>query len=111
MTRMKKNEAGKNWVKDGRIGEFEGEFSDYGDRFHVIFKFNNGLGASVIGGLGSYSTDNLPYELAVLRFDKESYKLAYDTPITGDVRGYLSFEEVLEILREINKLNESIKMS
>ena len=47
-----------------------------------------------------YTSPEKPYELAVLDGDD----LTYETPITDDVIGYLNYDEVLEILSEIEKL-------
>lgn len=63
--------------------------------------FENGYGASVVKHDFSYGGKEGLYELAVL-FDNEIH---YDNPIaTGDVRGYLTEEEVSELLIEIQKL-------
>jgi hypothetical protein len=63
--------------------------------------FENGFGASVVSHDMSYGGKDGLYELAVL-FDDE---LHYDNPVAhGDVRGYLSEEEVTELLMEIQKL-------
>ena len=63
------------------------------------FKFANGFGASVIND--GYGRDSGLYELAVL--DAEG-SLTYDTPITDDVLGYLSPDEVGEALAKIEAL-------
>lgn len=70
---------------------------------HVIWRFANGRGASVINHSGSYGT-----ELAVLRFMGESvadFELDYSTPVTGDVIGHIeSPNELFELLRRIRDL-------
>jgi hypothetical protein len=63
--------------------------------------FDNGYGASVVKHDYSYGGKNGLYELAVLSSDGE---LTYDTPITNDVLGYLSKEDVTEILIKIQQL-------
>lgn len=64
--------------------------------------FDNGYGASVVSIEISYGSKKGLYELAVL--DKDG-KLTYDTPITDDdVVGYLSPEQVTEILIQIQDL-------
>lgn len=65
-----------------------------------IFSFANGYGASVITGGIAYCTEGQPYELAVLK-DND---LCYDTPITDDVIGYLTSNEVYELLDRIEQL-------
>ena len=68
-------------------------------------EFNNGYGASIVCHDGSYGgpfqigESNL-YELAVLHNDE----LCYDTPITDDVLGWQTMEEINKTLKEIEKL-------
>lgn len=64
------------------------------------FKFDNGYGASVITGGIAYCNEAQPYELAVLKHGE----LCYDTPITDDVIGYLTSDEVYELLDRIEQL-------
>lgn len=64
------------------------------------FWFGNGYGASVITGGIAYCDDEHPYELAVLHHDE----LCYDTPITDDVIGYLTSDEVFDLLDKIEQL-------
>lgn len=64
------------------------------------FSFKNGYGASVITGGIAYCNEVQPYELAVLKDDD----LCYDTPITDDVIGYLTSNEVYELLDRIEQL-------
>jgi hypothetical protein len=63
--------------------------------------FENGYGASVVKGEYTYGGKDGLYELAVL--DKDG-KLCYDTPITDDVIGYLTQQEVTDLMIEIQKL-------
>lgn len=65
-----------------------------------IFNFANGYGASVITGGIAYCNEGQPYELAVLKDDD----LCYDTPITDDVIGYLTSNEVYDLLDRIEQL-------
>lgn len=64
------------------------------------FEFDNGYGASVITGGIAYCNEAQPYELAVLKHGE----LCYDTPITDDVIGYLTSNEVYELLDRIEQL-------
>lgn len=64
------------------------------------FKFDNGYGASVITGEFACCNDAKPYELAVLHHDE----LCYDTPITDDVIGFLTSDEVFDLLDKIEQL-------
>jgi hypothetical protein len=63
--------------------------------------FENGYGASVIRTTHSYGGHIGLYELAILDNDG---KLTYDTPITGDVLGFLSPKEVTNYLIQIQDL-------
>lgn len=69
-----------------------------------IYKFPNGYGASVIRHPGSYGFKNGLWELAVL---DGSGDLCYSTPITNDVIGHLTDEEVILKLNEIRGLQTS----
>lgn len=73
-----------------------------------LFKFENGYGASVVSNEFSYGGDKGLWELAVvLVYENEgrlSWKLTYDTPITEDVLGWLTWEEVEETLKQIEEL-------
>ena len=63
-------------------------------------KFDNGYGASVIKSSFSYGGNQGLYELAVLFEDD----ITYNTPITDDVLGYLSEDDVTEYLKQIQEL-------
>jgi hypothetical protein len=63
--------------------------------------FDNGYGASVVVGPYTYGGEDGLYELAVLGSDG---KLCYDTPVTDDVEGYLSEDDVTKLLEQIQKL-------
>ena len=83
----------------------------YGGINQWIFMFTNGYGASVVchkinGRIISYGNTSNPYELGVL--DNE-YEICYDTPITDDVIGYLTEEDVEKYLDEIMKLEDKAK--
>jgi len=81
-----------------------------------IYRFENGYGASVVRfsehhctGIpaGSYGGDKGLWELAVVRFtgdEIDRFRLVYNTPITDDVLGYLSEEEVDANLAKIEAL-------
>lgn len=66
-----------------------------------IYKFPNGYGASVIQSRFSYGGDRGLWELAVLNSREE---LDYSTPITSDVLGYLTWDEVQTTLAQIAAL-------
>lgn len=71
------------------------------DGYQLVYKFDNGYGASVVKHNFSYGGKKGLYELAVL--DNEG-GLCYDTPITEDVIGHLTMGEVDKILVEISHL-------
>ena len=77
------------------------------DGTQVVYKFENGYGASVVYHEFSYGGDQGLKELAVLTFpdnDDERYELCYSTEITDDVLGYLSDEDVADLLVKIEAL-------
>ncbi len=69
-----------------------------------LYRFENGLGASLIQNSMSYGGDEGQYELAVIRWDGDGWSLDYDTPITDDVLGYLDEDEVQTHLEAIAAL-------
>ena len=74
--------------------------AEYGGIISRI-SFDNGYGASVVKGPMSYGGDRGLYELAVLDSNGD---LTYDTPVTNDVEGYLSEEDVTKLLEQIQNL-------
>ena len=70
-----------------------------GIQYH--FKAENGYGASIVKHPFSYGSDVGLWELAVIGKDG---KLCYDTPITSDVLGHLTEEEVNSTLERIAAL-------
>ena len=63
--------------------------------------FENGYGVSVVCHTHSYGSKNGLFEIAVLGKDGD---LTYDTPVTNDVIGYLSQEEVTNIMEQVQEL-------
>ena len=63
--------------------------------------FENGYGASVVQTFFSYGGNAGLYELAVLDSDGN---LTYETPITSDVEGYLSEDDVTILMKQIQNL-------
>ena len=67
-----------------------------------VYKFTNGYAASVVNGPFSYGT-----ELGVMIITgKGDYdiRLTYDTPITDDVVGHLTDDELETTLKDIESL-------
>jgi hypothetical protein len=83
--------------KDLKFGEHPNHMGGVWARI----KFENGYGASIVKTDYSYGGNKGLYELAVL--DSEG-KLAYDTPITDDVIGYLRPEDVTDVMEKIQQL-------
>lgn len=74
------------------------------DKHQYLFRFGNDYGASVVKGPGTYGYDKGLWELAVVWWRGDEYQLDYDTPITGDVEGYLTVDDVKNLLEKIKKL-------
>jgi hypothetical protein len=72
-----------------------------GPIYQAVFKFDNGYGASVIYGAGTYGV-----EMAVALFDENGdWDITYDTPITDDVIAYIPDEaELISLLCEVRDL-------
>lgn len=68
------------------------------------FRFENDYGASVIKHEYSYGSNEDLWELAVLIWRGDDCKLDYDTDITADVEGYLTDEDVRNLLQRIKDL-------
>jgi hypothetical protein len=75
-------------------------FKGYEDAKQAIAKFENGYGVSVLLGSCFYSNGKDTYELAVLFNDV----ITYQTDITDDVMGYLSENEVSEVMMKVSLL-------
>ena len=68
--------------------------------------FDNHYGVSIIKTPYSYGGKEGLYELAILVMkpgDKYS-ELCYDTPITNDVMGYLTPEDITDIMKQVSEL-------
>ena len=83
------------------------KFSWINGKQQWCFKFNNGYGASVVKHYGSYGFEDDLFELAVIKFDGDDWKLTYETPITNDVIGYLTNNDVLRYLIKIQRLDKN----
>lgn len=69
--------------------------------YNRVYSFANGYGASVVSNQMSYGGRRGLYEVAVLDADGN---FCYTTPVTSDVVGYLTFDEVKDILKQIEDL-------
>lgn len=77
------------------------------DGYQWIFEFDNGYGASVVNNIMSYGHEKGLFELAVIEVDEDGdMDLCYDTEITDDVIGYLTNEQVMDLLYKIKNLKK-----
>ncbi len=63
--------------------------------------FSNGFGVSIVRHSHSYGGADGMFEVAVLRGNENSWDIAYGTPITGDVMGWLSWSEVQQAVGRV----------
>ena len=68
--------------------------------FRYRFDFPNGYSASVVKHKFSYGSERDLWELAIMKGDE----IVYDTPIADDTIGWLTDEQVDELLNAIRKL-------
>jgi hypothetical protein len=73
----------------------------------VIFRFDNEYGISLVCHSFSYGNKNDEFEIAVIKFnseDNEDWDIVYNTEITNDVLGYVTKEDVIEIIQKVINL-------
>ena len=75
--------------------------------YEAKYKFENGYGASVVRGVGTYGGGHGLFELAVMHCKE----LCYATTITDDVVGHLDHEEVNSLLTDIEQLPINVMCS
>lgn len=76
-------------------------FKDNGQDVSEWVPFPNGWGISIQRHRGTYGASAGLFEVAVLDLDGN---LRYDTPVTGDVIGWLSIPEVLDVMKQVSDL-------
>ena len=77
---------------------------DYDWGVHYIFRFPNNYGASVIKGPGSYGSTQGLWEMALIFFDEDgNWDLTYERDFDDDVKGYLTDDNVIELLEKIKQ--------
>lgn len=81
------------------VEDLSGHFPSF-SKLLYHYEFKNGYGASVLRSSYSFGGDRGLFELAVLK----DGDICYSTPITNDVIGYLTADEVAKYLQQIEKL-------
>lgn len=80
------------------------ENETFADNSWARLFFENGYGVSVIEGSNAYGGR----ELAVFLGNEKNARITYDTPITNDVLGYLSIDDVTELMAKVAALPKYI---
>lgn len=75
----------------------------YSQAKQAKMQFDNGYGVSVVFGSIFYSNGINTYEVAVLK----NREICYDTPITNGVIGHVTADEVSEIMRKVQELQNT----
>ena len=94
--------------------EFLVDVNEHRTKKQAVYFFPNGYGVSIINIISpnevhySYSNKSHPYEVAILEGNIESFQITYDTPITDDVIGYLTLEEVYNLMKQIENLQNYV---
>lgn len=87
-----------NTIKD--YNKYIIDINAYHKGMQVVFQFDNGYGLSVVSHSFSYGNDDELFEIGVIKFDDLGYELTYETPITGDVLGHQSKEDLLNVIEQ-----------
>ena len=84
------------------FNDIEFKTSPMGDDFGIVSRteFDNGYEVSVVKSEYTYGGKDGLYELAIFK----DGDICYDTPITDDVIGYLTTQEVTDLMEQIQKL-------
>ena len=99
---MKTTERPTNNFDTAVFQELNFQTHPMGQGKQCIVQFPNGYGASIVQSEYTYGGKDGLYELAV--FGKDGH-ISYDTPITNDVLGYLSEQDVEKTLIDIKNLD------
>lgn len=88
-----------NTIKD--YNKYIIDINAYHKGMQVVFQFDNGYGLSVVSHSFSYGNDDELFEIGVIKFDDSGmYELTYETPITGDVLGHQSKEDLINVIEQ-----------
>lgn len=84
--------------------KFEDDEDGMGEYAYHIF--GNHYGVSIVRGPYTYGGKQGLYELAVLHMapGDEYSQLVYDTPITNDVMGHLTPDDITKIMKQVEEL-------
>ena len=78
------------------------DFNSINNGMQLLFRFDNNFGLSVICHSFSYGNKEETFEVAVIKFSSNgTWNLTYDTPITDDVLGYQSKEDVISLIEKV----------
>lgn len=79
----------------------------------LLFGFENGFGASVVRGGTSYGAGSGRFELTVITFKNDNpanFQLVYHTDVTDDVLGWLTIDDVVRHLAQVQQLTPEGKL-
>lgn len=98
-TELKVNDEYKQYLIEKR------EFDPMNhDGVQYIFKFPNNYGASVIKGRYSYGSEKDLWEMGLIFFyENGEWDLTYEQDFDDDVKGYLTDDNVIELLKKIKQ--------
>ena len=78
------------------------DINSYNKGMQILFRFPNNYGISLVCHSFSYGNDANEFEIAITKFEPNSdnWSITYDTDITGDVLGYQSKEDVIDVIQK-----------
>ena len=78
------------------------DINSYNKGMQILFRFPNNYGISLVCHSFSYGNDDDEFEIAITKFEPNSdnWRVTYDTDITGDVLGYQSKEDVINVIQK-----------
>jgi hypothetical protein len=77
------------------------DFNSINKGMQLLFRFDNNFGLSVVCHSFSYGRHDDKFEIAVIKFDSDNiWHITYNTPITNDVLGYQSKEDVFDFIEK-----------
>ncbi len=69
----------------------------------ILFKFPNDYGISLVCHSFSYGNSDDEFEIAIVKFvpgSDDDWSITYDTDITGDVLGYQTKQDVIDVIQK-----------